>query len=188
MIKAQRVRDQKLADERSAREKTDVETRAADEAKAQGERMEQDYKAALAGHASTVTAESHPTSAAWFGQDHEDYAESLLHTARNMAHEATRAGKVADLSPTNVAAVLEKHMAIKATRFREPLGLSQTSSKPTQMPAPVSKPNTAPVKQPGLQDKTDSNPGLSQTSTKTPVKLSDEERIRRAAAVAFKTE
>ena len=170
MLEAQYKRDKQLEASRIKQERERMEQEARDKAAAEGERMEQEFKEALATAVPSFTAQSHPASVAWFGQDHADYAESLLHTARNLAEQATRAGTLADLSPGNIAAVLEKSIADRAARFKTP---TQTQ------PAQVGKPNPAPVKQSGTEDQ-------NQTTTTPATPLSDEERIRRAAAVVFK--
>lgn len=169
MIKAQRARDEKLTADRQAKEKADAETAAQTEARKQAEALEQDYKASLHDCASTATTEAYPNSVAWFGSDHEDYAESLLHTARNLATAAQKAGKLADLSPANVAAVLEKTLNDRAARIRAP----------QEKPSPeVSKQSPAPGQLPLKKDETKKPDSKS-------APLTESERIARATRAAF---
>ena len=165
MVEAQYKRDKALQEERTAKERAEADEKAKKAAAEAGERMEKEYQESLLAAIPSLTGNT--VSSEWFGQDHADYVESLFHTARNLATEATRAGKRADLSPANVAAVLEKHLADKVNRIGKP--------KQEAVPAAVSKP---PVKLAGNEKKTE---------TKTPTTvMTDAERIARAAAVAFK--
>lgn len=171
MLEAQYARDKQLAETRRAEEAAKAEKAAQERAAAEGARMEEEFKEALANAVPSFTAETHPASVAWFGQDHRDYAESLLHTARNLAEEATRAGRLADLSPGNIAAVLEKSIADRAARFKTP---TQSQS------APVSKQSPATEKQSVQEDKSQ------ETNPQPGAYPDDAERIRRAAAVVFR--
>lgn len=168
LIKAQRARDEALMSEREQKKAQEAQEAAARAAQEEAERLELDYRESLAELASKASAETYPTSATWFGKDHEDYAESLLHTARNLATEATRQGRVADLRPETVAAALEKHLAARAARLKP-----QAAE-----PNPVSKPSPAPVKQSGPKDKIVNLPSDS-------AGLSESERIARAVKAAF---
>jgi hypothetical protein len=170
-LEAQYKRDQRLREEREAQAKEEAERRAQEAAAAEGERLESEFKEALASSVTSYTTDTHPASVAWFGQDHEDYVESLLHTARNIAEQASRAGQRADLSPANIAAVLEKRIADKASRF--------APKAPAEAP-PVSKPRPAPVKQIGIEDK------QPESSTQRAGIPDERERLRRAAAVVFR--
>jgi hypothetical protein len=129
MVEAQYARDKKLAETRSEREKAEAKVatvKAQEEAAMRGVQM---YQEELVKSVPTLAATDHPVCSKWFGQDHADYAESLFHTAQNMANEAQRAGHQADLSPANVAKVLEAHMATKAKAF----AVATPAAAPTQV-------------------------------------------------------
>lgn len=171
VIEAQYNRDKKLAIERTAQEKAEAEEKAKKSVAEAGERMEMDYKESLLESIPSLTGNT--VSVEWFGPDHADYAESLFHTARNLAAEATRAGKRADLSPANVAATLEKHLADKVKRIggtKQEAAPAEVSKKVEAKVAP-----TAPVKPAGTI--------IAKDKKALPT---EEERLARAAAVAWK--
>ena len=111
-------------------------------------------------------AKSNPVFAQWFGDDERDYAESLFHTANNMAEEAQASGKKADLSPENVAKVLETHLATKKARLLPP--------QPEQKRAPILKPTVN--KTPIAEEPNRNN------------RLTEAEILRRATKAAFGSE
>jgi hypothetical protein len=170
-LEAQYTRDKKLQAEKEARRGEEEKAAREKAEKEAGERLETEFIEAIASAIPSYTAATHPASVTWFGSDHADYAESMLHTARNLAAEAGKSGKQADLSVANIAAVLEKKLAEKASRFKAP--------NTPAVEKPAVKPSPAPEKQPGSEDK---KPEPKRVDTK----LSDEERIRRAAAVVFR--
>jgi uncharacterized protein YukE len=114
-----------------------------------------------------------PASQAWFGGSQNEYAESLMHTARNLAEAARVAGEVADLSPKAVAEALERELAPRVTRIRGTGSrLSQTSEKAPAQPA-------AGGKQPAVLST------RGQGGQPVPEATTEEERIRRATEAAF---
>lgn len=112
-----------------------------------------------------------PESAAWFGGNHDEYTESLVYTARNVAEAARVRGEVADLSPKAIAAALEQDLASRAARIRG------TGSKPTQQTANTSTDVSG--KQPAVLST------RGQGASPAPKATSDAERIKRAEAVVF---
>lgn len=73
----------------------------------------------------TSSTGSNPESELWFTEeadggaiqvDHRAYAQSLFATANNLANTARKAGQQADLSPANVARVLEAEVAKRQQR------------------------------------------------------------------------
>lgn len=146
LVEAQRKRDE-IVRERKAEEER---TKAAQTAEL--ERVKT-YAGALdeAVRSGGIDTSTVPVSAAWFADDHATYVESLFHTARNLAESAHAAGKVADLSPQNVAKVLEEHLAQRAGRLprakapaegvtppQEPKDTKQSPDSKTQPQAPQS--------------------------------------------------
>lgn len=112
-----------------------------------------------------------PESRAWFGGNHEEYAESLVHTARNAAEDARARGEVADLSPKAIADLLERDLASRTARIRG------AGSKPTQQSA-IAAP-AAGGKQPAVL----STKG--QGGSPMPKATTEEERLKRAMEVVF---
>lgn len=113
-----------------------------------------------------------PESSAWFGGNHDEYAESLTHTARNIAEGARERGEVADLSPKAVAAALEQDIGSRAKRFRTPAAAPSQQSEKAAEQAPAGK-------QPAVM----STKG--QGASPMPKAVTEEERIQRAIAAAF---
>lgn len=114
----------------------------------------------------------YPESQAWFGQNHDEYTQSLMHTANNMAEAARARGEVADLSPKAVAAVLERDIASRAARIR--------GGKPTQQSAMASGQTPAAG---GKQPTVLSTKG--QGASPTPKATTEDERLKRAMEVVF---
>lgn len=170
-IEAQYNRDKQLAADREAKAKVEAEEKAKKLTSEAGERMELEYRESL--YESIPSLTGNTVSVEWFGKDHADYAESLFHTARNLAAEATRAGKRADLSPANVAAVLEKHMADKVGRIGGTKQVAVPAEVSKQVEAKVAP--TTPVKPAGTV--------IAKDKKALPT---EEERLARAAAVAWK--
>lgn len=114
-----------------------------------------------------------PVSQEWFSDDHQVYVASLAATAKNLAEEAQAAGKVADLSPRNVARVLEEHLAKRVARTSSKVPAQQVATE--QKPAGVPTPPTggAPKQKPA--------------NVKPDPRTAERERIQRAAEVVFKT-
>jgi hypothetical protein len=140
---------------------------------------------------------SYPESEAWFidpntGEtDHDNYLRSLVATAVNMAQTAQRENKVADLSPAAIAKSLEAEVARRMAKRDEkrqakakvavPAQSAGTNSAVQQvLPSPSGRATG------GVQP-TESTKGTYGSGTPRQPAMSDEERIARAAAVAFRT-
>ena len=166
----------KLLEARTARERKADEAKRTQEAQVAQEREMagriQQYTAVLNAAVQTWEGPEHPypESRAWFGQGHEEYAESLVHTANNIASEAQARGEVADLSPKAVAAALEADIASRAQRIRG------TGSKPTQQSVKAQPAS-------GVQPAVLSTKG--QGASPMPAATSEEERVKRAMDVVF---
>lgn len=113
-----------------------------------------------------------PESQAWFGPNQEEYAQSMLYTANNLAEAARQRGEAADLTPKAVAAALERDLATRAARIR--------GSKPTQQGAMTSGQTPAVG---GKQPTVLSTKG--QGASPAPKATTDEERVKRAMDVVF---
>lgn len=132
---------------------------------------------------------SNPESEAWFTEDgpdgqpivnHRAYAQSLLATADNLAKRAQQTGQQADLSPANIAKVLEAEVAKRMQRRdakRAGKASTQTQGKPV-VPAPSGKQ--------AVDTTTTSAAGLGGGPPLPPAKT-PEERAARAAAALFGT-
>lgn len=175
-----------LFEQKQAREKAAAEAQqraeeakrqeAAQKAAAEAETQKlQSYVEDLKVAAKAFEPGSFPESQAWFDTDHDTYARSLFATANNMAEAAQRAGKVADLSPSNVAKVLEADLAGRQARRdarRGSAGKTQSPGNPV-----VPKQGTG---------ETSSTKGLGAGAPRGPA-MTEEERIRRASEVAFRS-
>jgi hypothetical protein len=169
MLEAKTARERKADEERKA-----AEARAQEDTKA-SEQVQQ-YTAVLGVAVQTWDSGDHPfpSSQAWFGGNHDEYRESLVHTARNLAEMARERGEMADLSPKAVASALEQDIASRAARFRS------TAAAPTQQSAKVEPATPAPG---GKQPAVLSTRG--QGGSPLPPAASEEERVARAIAAAF---
>lgn len=165
------------ARETSAKEAARVEAERAAQAKATEQQLA-NYAATLTGAAQSFTAGSHPESEAWFGEDKATYARSLLATANNLAEVAQKTGKVADLSPAAVAAVLEAEIAGRM-RARDARAASAQRKQSTEGEAQVSG------KQPASGETT-STRGLGAGPPRSRAQT-DAERIQRAIEAGFRT-
>jgi hypothetical protein len=170
----------KMLEAKTARERKADEARRGEEVAKQAEYQSsaqvQQYTGILGVAVQTWEASGahpFPSSRAWFGGNHEEYSESLVHTARNIAEVAQERGEVADLSPKAVADQLERDIAARAARFRTPAAVpTQQSVKVEPTPAPGGK-------QPAVL----STKG--QGGSPLPKAETEEERIKRAIEVAF---
>lgn len=126
-------------------------------------------------------AGSFPESEAWFGEDVDSYMQSLMATARNVSLAAQRAGRVADLSPAALAAVLEAETARRLSarderkQKRQPAQPAQPIAArpaPSDMPPDISTMNTR---------------NMMGSGTPRPPAMDEKERIRRAAEAAFRS-
>lgn len=170
----------KLFEAKQAREKA-AETAAREEGAAKAAQAAQAqqfnaYVASVDAATRAFDAGSYPESEAWYDQDRETYVRSLVATASNMAEAAKRAGKVADLSPGSVATVLEAEIAARMAR-RDGRRAGATKTQETVTPAVAGK---QPV------GETMSTKGLG-VGAPRPQAMTDEERLKRAAEVAFRT-
>ncbi len=170
----------KMLEAKSARERKAEETRReAEEARradSQAQQSVEQYTTVLGVAVQTWEGDNHPfpSSAAWFGGNHEEYQESLVHTARNIAEVARELGEVADLSPKAVAAELERDIASRASRFKPP------AAAPTQQSVKEKPAAPAPGgKQPAVMST------RGQGGQPLPPADSEEERIKRAIEAAF---
>jgi hypothetical protein len=172
LLEAKMARKEKLAEEARQRE---AEAMAAQQAQAHVQQYQAVLGAAVQTWDTAGAQHPYPSSQAWFGGSHEEYQESLVHTARNIADAAQERGEVADLSPKAVAAALERDIASRAARFRTP------AAAPTQQSVKVEPAQPAPAggKQPAVL----STKG--QGGSPLPPATSDEERIKRAIEAAF---
>jgi hypothetical protein len=103
----------------------------------------------------TTNSGSSPESELWFTEaapdgteqvNHLMYARSLMATADNLARTAAQRGQQADLSPANVAKVLEQEVARRMSRRDAKKGQSAPEKKPaaagTKPPASGTQPTT----------------------------------------------
>ena len=114
LYKAQQVKKEK--EQAEARQRQEEEQRLSTE-----QQQIQQYAGVLSSTARSFAPGSYPDSEAWFTSDnpdpqgvpvvdHDAYAQSLLATARNLSVAAAQTGQQADLSPANVARVLEQEV------------------------------------------------------------------------------
>lgn len=168
----------KMLEAKSAREAKarEAEREAQLYAQANQEQAQQikQYTAALGVAVQTWETGTHPFTAsqAWFGGNHDEYAESLVHTARNLAESAEARGEVADLSPKAVAAALEQDISSRMARFRTP---AAAPSQPSEKVVPA-KPAPG-GKQPAVMSTRGQGGGP------VPPAETEEERMKRALAV-----
>jgi hypothetical protein len=164
-----------------------AERQAAEQMKAAEKAQLDRYADDLMQHVQTA-AGSNPESEDWFTVktpegtfelDHRAYAQSLLATANNLAATAAREGRQANLSPENIARVLEAEVAVRMER-RDARRASKAKTE-TQV-----KPVTAQGGAQAAMTTTTSAEGL-RSGAPTPPDLSDEARRARAAAAMFGT-
>jgi hypothetical protein len=135
------------------------------------------YANVLSETVKTFTPGSYPESESWFiGEndqvDYGTYNKSLLATAMNLANSAKTRGQTADLSPANVAKVLETEIAKR---------MAKRDAKRTPAVGNQSKTVINSTKQSG---ESLSTRGLNSGAPEKPAN-NEAERIRRAALVAF---
>jgi hypothetical protein len=136
---AERAEAERSAQEQAARAQQENLTRYADE---------------LMQHV-TTTSGSNPESELWFTEaapdgtdqvNHLMYARSLMATADNLARAAAARGQQADLSPANVARVLEQEVVRRMQRRDAKRGQQAPDKKPaaagTKPPASGTQPTT----------------------------------------------
>lgn len=172
-LEARLDRERREAEEAEQRKAQEADKRRAEEAAQEAERMQAEYVESLRTVVETAESTGLVHSVAWFADSHAEYTESLLRTAQNLATTAQAQGKVADLSPANVAAVLEKHLLERASRVKT-IGVAAPATPPApakSFGAPASTPPQVPPPPPPAP---------------TSKPLSDRERLARAVSVAFK--
>lgn len=166
--------------EAADREKAEQERQAkaqAEQAQAQVQEFYQDTAAAVR----TFGAGSYPESEDYFGGDFNTYMASLMATAKNVADAATRQGKVADLRPAALAALLEAETARKMAE-RDARKQARAPQTQAQGRADAGMPAG------GMQSiETLSARNMTGAGTPRPPATDDKERIRRAAEVAFRS-
>jgi hypothetical protein len=171
-----RMLEAKTRRERAAEERQRAQDQEANVARAQAQSVHQ-YQSAVQAAAESweSVGDQHPyqSSKAWFGGNPAEYAESLVYTARNIAAEASARGEVADLSIPAVAAILERDIAARASRFKSAAAAPTQSVKPQEPKVPGG----------GKQPAVLSTRG--QANAPVPPAESEEERIKRAIAAAF---
>jgi hypothetical protein len=125
--------------------------------------------------AGSFEAGGYPESEDWFGEDRDNYAQSLVATAVNLQRAAEAQGKVADLRPENLARVLEQEIARRMSA-RDTRRGGRQPAEPVQRLAQGA----------GGRLPADSTKGMTGAGTPRPKALTDAERIARAAEVAFR--
>lgn len=169
MVELQYARDKQLAEAKAEDEKKTAEARKQEEASREMQATIEAYRSSIA-EAAPEHLPKNVSSAKWFDGNHDEYAESLFHTANNLAEAAQAQGQRADLSIENVAKVLEADLAKRFGR------LTSQGTTPAAKPAPKQAPTGAPapkVVAPVVKKQvTDTLP-------------SDSERVANAIRVAF---
>jgi hypothetical protein len=168
---------------REARNRQEAEQRARQEAEAaQTQRALKEYEMTLQASARAFKSDSHPESEAWFGDDKDTYARSLLATARNMADIAAKEGRILDLSPGSVADVLEKDIARRmAARDSRRAGASKSAVDS----AKADQDGRQPVNQGAPTGNPMSTRGMTSGGPRSKA-VTDRERVARAIAAGFK--
>jgi hypothetical protein len=173
----------RLFESKQAREKREAEEKQRVEAEARvREHAEGQYNmfvSAVDQAASTFEPGSFPESEAWFGEDHDTYVRSLVATAMNLANAAQSEGKVADLSPASIARALEAEVSRRMTARDERRG--KRSPAAPAAPAPQE-----PAQSGGGVQPTESTKGTYGSGAPVPKATTDQERVQRAIAAAFK--
>lgn len=180
IYKAEQARKE---EERAAAE----ERNRAEQAQLQGREYLDRYANELVQHVQS-SAGSNPESEMWFSEEdqgnpgqlklnHQVYARSLLATAENLTRTAARMGQQADLSPANVAKVLEAEVSKRMQRRdAKRAGSAQGQTKQVTPVVPA---------QNGTQANDTTTTSANGLRSGAPLKLdmSDEARRARAAAV-----
>jgi len=120
---------------------------------------------------------SFPESDAWFGDDEKTRFESLAATANNIARVATSQGRAADLTPANIARVLEADIAKRLQSYSERRAAVPKAQAVTHAQEPA-KQSPAPLAA------TTSTKGLTGGQARPPA-TTDQERAKRAIEVMF---
>jgi hypothetical protein len=175
---------------RKEQEKVEAAQREAAEQAQQRERAHLDrYADELVQHVQS-SAGSSPESEMWFSEEgpdgqlqlnHRVYAQSLLATADNLARRAQQTGQQADLSPANIARVLEAEVSKRMQR--------RDAKRASKAPTEQKQVKPAVPAQGGMQatnTTTTSASGLGGGPPLPPART-DEERRARAVAALFGT-
>lgn len=169
----------KLLENKMSRELAEREERAAEarrqEMVAQGKAQLDFYHRSLS-ESVRATPGSYPESDAWFGEDHDTRVQSLAATAKNLATVATQQGRAADLTPANVAAVLEADLAGRMKAYGQ-----RRAAVPKAKADPSVADKGAALSTPAIATSTKGLTG----GTARPQATTDGERARRAAEVMF---
>lgn len=172
-VKLLEAKIQRETAEREAKATQERQAELASQAKAQLDH----YHRTLAESVRAATPGSFPESDAWFGDDNDNRVKSLAATANNIAMAATQQGRAADLSPANIARVLEADIAKR---------LKSYSDRRAAVPKAQAVPS---AQEPAKQSQA---PLAATTSTKgltggqaRPQATNDQERAKRAIEVMF---
>jgi hypothetical protein len=167
MVGAQMTRKQRS--EAAERERTAAKAEADEEARQAGL-----YQGALKMTVQALGEDDFPASQAWFSGNHDEYSESLWHTANNMAAAADREGRRADLSPRAVAAELEKFLDERSTSVATRKS-KRAAGAPEQKSADPKngEPKIAPPRSVSAQS-------LGGSGAPRPKAISESERVQRA--------
>lgn len=170
----------KIHEAKMAREKAEAK-RQAEEAQMQAQAREgvqklQAFISGLDAATQAFPAGQYPANEDWYGENRKAYVSDLYSLANELAEEAASRGERADVSAGTLAAKLEKQNAEKlaALEQRRSKRSPKAVQEPEQKPADVMQNVGSPA----------STQGLNQGGPRPPA-LTDEERIRRATAVAF---
>lgn len=175
VVEAQMKRDKLIQARREAEQAKQAVADAEAQAARTGQEIQRRYTEDLEYAVKTAKAGDYPVSQAWFGQDHGAHARELLAAAQDLAEAAQKAGTRADLSPQNVAKLVESKYVERATRAYE---ARTPATQGTQAPVTQYTPQGTPA------------PQAARIVTKEPApnpadRLSDQARIDRAVAAAF---
>lgn len=172
-IKMFEDRQKREAAEREKAEQEKMTKAQQEQARAQVEEFFNDTAAAVR----TFEAGSYPESEDYFGGDLNTYMASLMATAKNVSERANREGKVADLRPAALAALLEAETARR---------MADRDAR-RQARAPKAPADVAPATGGTQSIDTLSTRNMTGAGTPRPPADTERERVRRAAEVAFRT-
>jgi hypothetical protein len=161
---------QRIKDQEEARQRQEFEAQRAQEAQYQ---QVNGYVQELDQAVTSFKPGSFPESEVWFGEDRNIWVQSMFATANNLAEVAAAQGQVADLSAANVARVLEAEVARKMAE-RDRRAASRKGADPIG----------SGVQSAGTEAMSTRN--MTGSGAPTPPATTEEERIRRAAEVAFR--
>ncbi len=158
-----------------AREKAQREAEMARQSEAQQLQAVQTYVASLDAAISTFPAGAYAANEDWYGENRQAYLADLFKVANELAEEATAKGERAALDAATLAARLEQMSATKLAALEQRRSKRKPKAAPEQKPADVVVQNdSGPANTQGLN-----------TGGPRPPAQTEEERIRRATAVAF---